>query len=172
MEKSVVKSVKQGGNTMNKTVNYIQNMEINDECFEVLREEICKKYSFGLIRGIFALPCMEYETRHKLVIVLYLLEDGEVNESIVGWLTHILSEITLDLWKDYEKSLSNYIEKQYFKLSRSQLMLIANTLEVMYAKGYDVFALLNIIYMRIPLSNAEFNPDSDDNVRIKLAKKA
>ena len=41
----------------------------------------------------------------------------------------------------------------------------------MYAKGYEhSFDLANFIYQRISDSDKEFNPDSDDNVRIKLAK--
>ena len=49
-------------------------------------------------------------------------------------------------------------------------MLLANTIEVMYAKGFNTYKLLNLIYQRLSLSDVEFNPDSDDNVRIKLAK--
>jgi hypothetical protein len=40
----------------------------------------------------------------------------------------------------------------------------------MYAKGYNALGLVYLIYQRIPMSNVEFNPDSEDNVRIKLAK--
>lgn len=155
---------------MDKFNNYLDEIKIEETCLKFLKTELKKEYSFDLVRDLFSLPCTEHETRHKLVLILILLEEGEVNDTIISWLIQILLNITGDLWKEYKKRLKCYVEKQSYQLSRSQLMLLANTLEVMYAKGYKSFKLLNLIYNRIPLSDAEFNPDSDDNVRIKLAK--
>ena len=50
------------------------------------------------------------------------------------------------------------------------MLLLANAVEIMYAKGFDTFGLLNLIYQRVPLSDVCFNPYSEDNTRIKLAK--
>ncbi len=150
--------------------NYIKGLNIQEPCLTFLKSELENNYSFGLVRDLFSLPCMQYETRHKLTMIFALLEDKEINDTIINWLTQILNNITEDPWSDYEGRLSDYIEKNYFMLSRSQLMLLANTVEVMYAKGFNTFNLLNLIYQRLSLSDVEFNPDSDDNVRIKLAK--
>ena len=155
---------------MDKFINYLDEITIEETCLKFLKNELKNEYSFDLVRDMFSLPCMEHETRHKLVLILILLDEGEVNDIIISWLIQILLNITDDLWREYKKRLKHYLEKQAYHLSRSQLMLLANTLEIMYAKGYKSFKLLNLIYHRIPLSDAEFNPDSDDNVRIKLAK--
>ena len=155
---------------MDKFNNYLDEIKIEERCLMFLKTELKEEYSFDLVRDMFSLPCMEHETRHKLVLILILLEEGMVNDTIISWLVQILSNLSSDLWKEYKKRLKCYVEYQYYQLSRSQLMLLANTLEVMYAKGYKALKLLNLIYQRIPLSDAEFNPDSDDNIRIKLAK--
>lgn len=152
--------------------NYIQEIDIQEECFRFLQTELHNNYSFCFVKDLFSLPCMQYETRHKLAMILALLADREVNDTIIHWLTQILRNISDELWRDYEDCLSVYIEKDYHMLSRSQLLMLANTIEVMYAKGYKVLGLLNLIYQRIPLCDVEFNPDGEDNIRIKLAKVA
>lgn len=103
----------------------------------------------------------------------FVIDDKKrVINTIIDWLTQLLCNISRELWDEYKGRLRAYIEEQYHQLSRNQMMLLANTIEIMYTKGYDAINLLKLITQRIPLSNVEFDPDSADNVRIKLAKVA
>lgn len=153
-----------------KLNNYLGQIEFEETCLEFLKSKLKKEYSFDLVRDLFSLPCMKYETKHKLVLILILLEEDQVNDTIIDWLTQLICNLPETMWNQYMEQLSAYIEEKYYQLSRSQLMLLANTVEVMYAKGYNALGLVYLIYQRIPMSNVEFNPDSEDNVRIKLAK--
>lgn len=151
--------------------NCLMGIEIKEPCFEYLQSELKENYSFGLVIDLFSLPCMQYETRNKLSIIFALLEDRETNDTIISWLTYILTNLSGELWHEYQERLKSCIEAQFSLFSRSQLLLLAHTIEIMYAKGYEnTFELSRILYQCIPLCNNEFNPDSDDNIRIKLAK--
>jgi len=143
--------------------------EIDEKCFLYLKTELERNYSFDLVRDLLSLPCMQY--RHKLSVLYSLWEDNEVNDIIIGMLCQLLADIPGELWWSCQARLKDLIEGNYAILNRSQLLLLAHTIETMYARGYEnTFQLLNIIYQRIALQDYEFNPDSDDNVRIKLAK--
>lgn len=151
--------------------NCLSGINIDEKVFSYLKTELMERYSFGLVRDLFSLPCMEYETRHKLSLLFSLLEDNEVNDTIIGMLCQILSNIFDKMWYDYRERLKTLIEENYIILNRSQLLLLAHTIELMYAKGYEnTLELTNLVYQRISLYNNEFNADSDENVRIKLAK--
>lgn len=155
---------------MNNFKNYLAQIEIEEKCFEYLKSELIAHYSFRLVEDLFSLPCLRYEPKHKLVMILSLLEDKEINDTIIHTLTQLLVNIHGQLWAEYESRITNIIESNYHIFSRRQLLLLANTIEIMYAKGYDTLKLANIVYEKIPLSDVEFNPDSDENTRIKLAK--
>lgn len=150
--------------------NYLGQIEIKEKCFEYLTSELKTHYSFNLVEDLFSLPCLRYESKHKLAMILSLIEDQEVNDTIIHTLTQLLININGQLWDEYESHITNIIESNYHIFSRSQLLLLANTIEIMYAKGYNTLNLANIVYEKIHLSDAEFNPDSDENTRIKLAK--
>ncbi len=93
-----------------------------------------------------------------------------VNDIVIAWLVGLLEDIPEEVLLSYEERITSYIQFNYQKLTRRQLLLLANAFEAMYAKGYKVLDFLIMIYQRIPLNDGEFNPDSDENVRIKLAK--
>lgn len=145
--------------------------KIEESCFQYLKSELEKKYSFVLVEDILALPCMRYRKQSKLSLLFSLWEDNEVNDTIISTLCQLLNDIPGELWRSHQGRLRDLIEGNYAILNRSQLLLLAHTVEVMYARGYEnTFQLLNLIYQRIALYDYEFNPDSDENVRIKLAK--
>lgn len=151
--------------------DWLNGAEIKEIGFLKIKEELGRNYSFELVRDIMSLPCMQYSTQLKLSLMIAHLEDKVVNDTVIGVLCQILSDIPIELWRKYRESLNKFIEENYSLLSRSQLLLLAHTIEVMYARGYEnTFQLLSLIYQRIALHDYEFNPDSDDNVRIKLAK--
>ncbi len=151
--------------------NCLLGIEINEQCFNYLKEELQNNYSHSLMNDLFALPCMKYETKHKLSLLFSLFEENEINDSFIDMLCDLLSNISEELWQAYTEQLQSFIEEKYISLSRHQLLLLANTIEIMYAKGYAyTFKLANLIYQRISLHNNEFNSYSDENVRIKLAK--
>ena len=151
--------------------NCLLGIEIEEKCFCYLKNELTQKYDFTLLTDLLSLPCMHFETKHKLLLLFALLEDGEINDTIVDSLCDLLSNITSKLWNDFSEKLYTFVETQFLLLNRSQMLRLAHTVEIMYAKGYtDTFDIANLIYQRIPQSDAEFNPDSDDNIRIKLAK--
>lgn len=151
--------------------NCLMGIEIDERCFNFLKDELSKKYDFALFNDMLTLPCMQFESRNKLLLLFALLEDGEINDGIIDMLCSLLANISEKLWHDFSERLKMLIESKYLMLSRSQKLRLAHTVEVMSAKGYkNGFELSNLIYQRIPLSDGEFNPDSDDNVRIKLAK--
>ena len=153
--------------------NCILGINIEEKCFTYLKSELESNFSFDLVEDLFSLPCIRYETQHKLSLVFALLEDKKANDTIVNWLSQLLADIPKQLWIDCNQRLKSYIEINYNLLSRSQLLLLANTLEVMNAKGYDsAFELAGLLYQRIPFNEYEFNPDSEENLRIKLSKLA
>lgn len=151
--------------------NCLLGIEIEEKRFCYLKNELTQKYDFTLLTDLLSLPCMHFETKHKLLLLFALLEDGEINDTIVDSLCDLLSNITSKLWNDFSEKLYTFVETQFLLLNRSQMLRLAHTVEIMYAKGYtDTFDIANLIYQRIPQSDEEFNPDSDDNIRIRLAK--
>lgn len=156
---------------MNNVTNWLKGNSIKEIGFLRIKEELEKNYSFELVRDIISLPCMQYSTELKLSLIIAHLEDKAVNDTIIGVLCQILSDIPIGLWRTYGENINTFIEENYFLLTHSQLLLLAHTIEIMYAKRYEnTWQLLNKIYQRITLHDYEFNPDSEDNVRIKLAK--
>ena len=157
--------------SMNNLKNWLNGIDIDEKCFSYLKGELQENYSFELIRDLLALPCMEHRSENKLLLLIALLEDKEVNDTIIDILCQLLSSISSELWQATKGQLTDIIMNNYHTFSRSQILLLANTIEFMYAKGYeDTFSLSKLIYQRIPLYDNGFNSDSDDNVRIKLAK--
>lgn len=151
--------------------NCLMGIEIDEKCFKYLKDELSQKYDFTLFNDLLSLPCMQFEENNKLLLLFALLEDGEINDTIIDALCSHLVSISAGLWNDYNKRLEFLIVSKHLMLSRSQKLRLAHTIETMYAKGYEhSFDLSNLIYQRIPQSDKEFNPDSDENVRIKLAK--
>ena len=156
---------------MNNFKNALLGITLDEKCFLYLKEELLKDYSFGLVLDMLSLPCMKFETQHTLSLLFALLEDNEVNDTIVSMLCQHLADVTAERWPGCRERLGTLIEGHHLIFNRSQLMLLAHTLETMYAKVYEgTFRLLHLTYQRIPLSDVEFNPDSDDNMRIRLAK--
>lgn len=147
--------------------------EIKEKGFECLQKELKKEYSFELVMDILSLPCLHFKADVKMSLLLGLLEDDEINDTIISMLCGLLGDATDEMWNNGKERLTSFIEGKHFLLSRRQILLLAHTIEIMYAKGYkNAFEMANLIYQRIPLSDSEFNPDSDDNVRIRLAKVA
>lgn len=156
---------------MMKFKNCLMGIDIDEKCFRHLKDELEQKYDFTLLNDLLSLPCMQFEVRYKLLLLLALLEDGEINDTIIAILCSLLINISARLWSDFSERVEMLVESKYLLLSRSQKLRLAHTIEVMYAKGYThTFDLANLIYQRVSQSDKEFNPDSDDNVRIKLAK--
>lgn len=148
-------------------------LEIGEKGFECLKKELQKKYDFDLAVDLLSLPCLRFEPKYRLSVLMALLEDEVVNDTVVGMLCDLLGDISGELWAFCRERLSAFVEEKYFRLSRSQLLMLAHTVEVMYAKGYgDTFDMCKSVYEKIQLRDSEFNPDSDDNVRIRLAKLA
>lgn len=151
--------------------NCLIGIDIDERCFKYLKDELSQKYDFALFNDLLALPCMRFETKYKLLLLFALLEDGEINDTIVDTLCNLLTNISARLWDDLSERVEMLAESKYLLLSRSQKLRLAHTIELMYAKGYThAFDLANLMYQRVPQFDEEFNPDSDDNVRIKLAK--
>lgn len=151
--------------------NYLMGIVIDGGCFDYLKHQLLEKYNLKLLIDLLSLPCMQHMERNTLGLLIALLEDGENNDFIVEKLCDTLINITPKIWDEYKKILKSFIELNFSMLNRSQKLCLAHTIEVMYAKGYKhTFTLATIIYKRIPLTDTEFNPDSDDNVRINLAK--
>ena len=151
--------------------NCLMGIDIDEKCFKYLKGELSQEYDFALFNDMLALPCMQFEEKYKLQLLFALLEDGEINDAIIDALCSYLVNISARLWNDYSERLELLIESKYLMLSRSQKLRLAHTIETMCAKRYQhSFDLANLIYQRITQSDKEFNPDSDDNVRIKLAK--
>lgn len=156
---------------MKNIKNWLNGTEIKEIGFLKIKEELERNYSFELVRDIISLPCMQYSIEPKLSLMIAHLEDKVVNDTVIGVLCQILGDIPIELWRKYRENLNIFIKENYYLLSRSQFLLLAHTIEVMYARGYEyTFQFLNLIYQRIALQDYEFNPDSDDNIRIKLAK--
>lgn len=151
--------------------NCLIGIDIDERCFKYLKDELSQKYDFALFNDLLALPCMRFETKYKLLLLFALLEDGEINDTIVDTLCNLLTNISARLWDDLSERVEMLAESKYLLLSRSQKLRLAHTIELMYAKGYaHTFDLANLMYQRVPQFDEDFNPDSDDNVRIKLAK--
>lgn len=153
--------------------NCLMGIDIEDECFSFLKGKLQKEYSFILFNDMLSLTCMRHNTKQRMSLILSVLEDKKTDDGLVGLFCELLSGISGELWDEFKNRLKTFIEDDYYLLQQTQLLLLANTIEVMYAKGYNnAFELANVIYRRIPLNNYEFNPDSDENIRIKLAKLA
>ncbi len=151
--------------------NCLLGIEIDEKCFRYLKDELSQKYDFALLNDLLSLPCMQFEEKNKLLLLFALLEDGEINDNIIDKLCNHLDNISERIWVDYHEKLKSLVETKYLLLCKSQKLRLAQTIETMYAKGYEhSFDLANLIYQRISESNKEFNPDSYDNIRIKLAK--
>ena len=156
---------------MKKLENCLLGIEIEEKCFNYLKEELQKKYEFGLFNDLLSLPCMQYDVKSKLSLLLAVIEDGECNDAIAEKLCYQLANVSEQLWRNFKERLEMLIEPNNFTLNRNHLLKLANTLEIMYAKGYgEADYLTRLIYERIQQTDVEFNTDSDENVRIKLAK--
>ena len=156
---------------MVKFKNCLLGIAIDEKCFEYLKNELKKEYNFTLLNDLLSLPCMQFEVKHKLLLLFALLEDNEINDTIIDTLCSLLINISARMWNDLSERVEMLVESKYLLLSRSQKLRLAHTIEVMNAKGYaHTFDLANLIYQRLSQSDIDFNPDSDDNVRIKLAK--
>ena len=151
--------------------NCLLGIEINEKCFNYLKDALEQKYDFTLFNDLLSLPCMQFEVKHKLLLLFALLEDGEINDTIINTLCSLLINISARMWDDFSERVEMLVESKYVLLSRSQKLRLAHTIEVMYAKGYEhSFDLANLIYQRIAESDKDFNPDSEENVRVRLAK--
>lgn len=151
--------------------NCLLGIEINEKCFNYLKDALEQKYDFVLFNDLLSLPCMQFERKHKLRLLISLIEDGEINDSIIDLLCSNLVNISASEWKGYREILKSFIELNHLIMSRNQKLHLAHTIEIMCAKGYyQAFDLANIIYQRISKSDKDFNPDSEENVRVRLAK--
>lgn len=151
--------------------NCLMGIDVDEDCFNYLKQALLENYKLNLLIDLLSLPCMQNMEKNTLGLLIALLEDGENNDFIVEKLCDTLINITPKIWDEYEEILKSFIEFKLYMLIRSQKFRLAHTIEIIYAKGYkNTFTLATIIYNRIPLSDTEFNPDSDDNVRINLAK--
>ena len=151
--------------------NSLEGIEATEKCFNFLKANLNEKFDYELFWDLLSLPCMEHEDKSKLSLLFALLEDNICNDAIVNALCDILSNIPAPLWSIYKENLIQIFQIKHFIFNRSQKLQIANTIEIMYAKGYDdAWKLAELIYQTICQTNREFNPDSEENVRIKLAK--
>lgn len=146
-------------------------INLDDACFNYLKQALLENYNLNLLTDLLSLPCMQHMEKNRLELLLALLDDGENNDFIVEKLCDTLINITPEIWDKYKKIMKSFIEFKLYTLIRSQKLRLAHTIEIMYAKGYKhTFMLATIIYNRISLTDTDFNPDNDDNVRINLAK--
>ena len=151
--------------------NCLMGIDIDEKCFNHLKNELSENYDFALLNDLLALPCMRFKIKHKLLLLFSLLEADEVNDTIIDTLCNLLINVPARLWDDFSERTEMLIESKHLLLSRSQKLRLAHTIEVMYAKGYThTFDLANLIYQSLSQSDNEFNLDSDENVRIRLAK--
>ena len=151
--------------------NILDGIDIQEDCFSYLKKRLCEEYSFALVEDLLSLPCMQFETEKRLSLLLSILEDNQANDAVIRMLCQLLQSIPGKIWNDYRERIESIIETQWHSLDRCHLLLLAHTIEFMYAKGYkESFDLCALVYQRISLLNSEFNPDSDENIRIRLAK--
>lgn len=156
---------------MNNFNNYLMGMDIDEKCFKFVKEELQKEYNLNLVLDLISLPCMNYRQKDKLFLLLNLIRDNEVNDSTVFALCELLRDIGSVLWSDIVNILAEIIESKYHLFNREQQLHLAHTIELLYAKGFSLcIKQLQNLYERISLSNIEFSPDSEENIRIRLAK--
>ena len=158
---------------MNNLRNCLDNHEIDEPCFNYLKSQILSEYSLGLVLDLISLPCVRYDLKLKLSLMFSLIEDKQVNDSIINHLCEFLGQTSNEEWLDYKERVVYIVNNCYSLITRTQFLKLAHALEIMHAKGYEnITRLLYMIYDRISTNNCEFNPDSDENVRIRLAKLA
>ena len=158
---------------MTNLKNCLIGINIEDDSFSFFKEKLQKEYSFISFNDMLSLTCMQHNTKQKILLLLSVLEDQDIDDKLVGLFCKVFGSISGELWDECKNRLKSFIEEHYYLLQHNQLLSLANTIEVMSAKRYhNAFELANVIYQRIPLNNYEFNPDSDENVRIRLAKLA
>ena len=151
--------------------NSLEGIETTEKCFDFLKANLSEKFDYELFWDLLSLPCMDREDKSKLSLLFALLEDNICNDAIVNALCDILNDIPAPLWSIFKENLIKIFQIKHFIFNRSQKLQIANTIEIMYAKGYDdAWKLAELVYQTIGQPDNEFIPDSEENMRIKLAK--
>ena len=50
--------------------NCLMGIDINEKCFRYLKDELEQTYDFTLLNDLLSLPCMQFEARQKLLLLL------------------------------------------------------------------------------------------------------
>ena len=158
---------------MNKKLkNFLEGIEIEDICFNFLKEELEQGYSEEHIRNMLALPCIEHKPEIKLSLVFAVLEDEHFNDFFLQQLCMLLKNLPIAIWENVQSRLIDLVEIKYYLFSRAQMLSLAYTIELMNAKNYKgAYKIANLIYERIPIEN-DFIEFSEEDIRIRLAKLA
>lgn len=150
--------------------NMLGQIEDKDQCFNFAKDKLMKTWDVTLFKDLLSLPCMEYRQKEKVLLLLSLIKDELASDFVVQALVNEISKITVNAWDECKDILSPVIEEQMHILSKQQQLWLAHAIEVMFAKGLpDTNEILAELYMRVEVNDG-YIIDTEENIRIGLAK--
>lgn len=161
-------------------MSYIKNVLSRDsrlesvEAFHLLKEEAMKNPTSDLILSLLSLPSMVAQEEFKISILIAAVQDGMVTDGIIGSLCEMISGLSPGIWSEKVDDIKAFISgSEFLKFTREQKLLLSHAFEVLFAKGFNGSReLVMMAYCQISPQNVEFEPYSDKNVRIRLARLA
>lgn len=150
--------------------NTLCGLQYNSVAVSALTETLRAEYSMKNILELISQPILRDEDIIK--IILSLSDDGIVQDTYMDKLSYILlHESCFKTLNSAVKRLMQILKDNIGLFNRTQLIIIADTFEILYAreKQEDMKENLKYIFKHISIEN-RLMPNSEENIRIELSK--
>ena len=157
---------------MSNLSNVLAGINFKSVALDALKADLSINIKEKSIKELLALPDLQYRFVDRLSLLISALDDGFISDYYVSELcSNLLTEPTKSINAEIADKLNDIIINRSCGFSNHQLLMVANTFEVLYACGFELLRdVILTTYRAVALQNTEFNPLSNENVRIRMSR--
>ena len=157
---------------MNNYINILYGIDLDTEMFKSAKEALMGSYDKQTM--VDTLEYLQRKGCHDVVIrlCLSLFADKKIDGEYMNILSEqLLRHFPYEKWEEYADSLKSILRNSGVFFEREQLLKMADTLEMLYAKGiYNIRGLIVMCYDFLSAANTSFSMLNATNVRIRSAR--